>query len=62
MIDGVAFTGEGRLIRKATGFEQKKLKPRSPAFGFAGRASRDSGPPFDADQGTTDSSEEAQFS
>jgi len=45
-IDGGAFTGEGRLIRKATGFEQKKLKPRSPAFGFAGRASRDSGPPF----------------
>lgn len=29
-IDGVAFTGEGKLIRKATGYEQEKLKPRYP--------------------------------
>jgi len=25
---GVAFTGEGKLVRKATGYEQEKLKPR----------------------------------
>jgi hypothetical protein len=28
--DGVAFTGEGKLVRKETGYEQEKLKPRYP--------------------------------
>jgi hypothetical protein len=32
-IDGVSFTGEGKLVRKATGYEQEKLKPRYPASG-----------------------------
>ena len=31
--DGVAFTGEGKLVRKATGYEQEKLKPRYPTSG-----------------------------
>jgi hypothetical protein len=29
----VAFTGEGKLVRKATGYEQEKLKPRYPTSG-----------------------------
>src|SRR5689334_23150014 len=28
-----AFTGEGKLVRKATGYEQEKLKPRYPTSG-----------------------------
>jgi hypothetical protein len=32
-INGLAFTGEGKLVRKATGDEQKKLKPRYPTSG-----------------------------
>ena len=31
--DGVAFTGEGKLVREATGYEQEKLKPRYPTSG-----------------------------
>ena len=31
--NGVAFTGEGKLARKATGHEQEKLKPRYPTPG-----------------------------
>src|SRR5207245_9867523 len=31
--NGVAFTGEGKLVRKATGYEQEKLKPRYPTSG-----------------------------
>ena len=31
--DGVAFTGEGKLARKATGYEQEELKPRYPTSG-----------------------------
>src|SRR5579872_198873 len=38
LADAVAFTGQGKLLRKATGYEHKKLKPRYPAF--AGCASR----------------------
>ena len=33
LADGVAFTGEGKLVRKATGYEQEKLKPRYPTSG-----------------------------
>lgn len=32
-INAVPYTGEGNLVRKATGYEQKKLKPRSPTSG-----------------------------
>src|SRR5205085_1664994 len=32
-LDGVAFTGVGKLVRKATGYEQEKLKPRYPTSG-----------------------------
>jgi hypothetical protein len=40
-INGVAFTGEGKLVRKATGYEQEKLKPRYPTSGSrAARAER----------------------
>jgi hypothetical protein len=28
-----AFTGDGKLVRKATGYEQQKLKPRYPTSG-----------------------------
>jgi hypothetical protein len=31
--DSVAFTGEGKLVREATGYEQEKLKPRYPTSG-----------------------------
>jgi len=31
--DGVAFTGEGKLVRKATGYEQQTAEPRSPTSG-----------------------------
>ena len=31
--DGVAFTEGGKLVRKATGYEQEKLKPRYPTSG-----------------------------
>lgn len=30
LADGVASTGEGKLVRNATGYEQEKLKPRYP--------------------------------
>jgi Asp/Glu/hydantoin racemase len=37
----LAFTGESNLVRKATGYDQKKLKPRYPASGSrAARAER----------------------
>ena len=32
-INGIAFTGEGKLVREATGYEQEKLKPRYPTSG-----------------------------
>ncbi len=58
MPDGVTFTGEGNLVRKATGYEQKKLKPRSPVSGS--RAALAGLPAaIRAYQGPTDSSEEA---
>ena len=60
MINGVASTGKGNLVRKVTGYEQKKLKPRSPASGS--RAARAELPAaIRAYQGPTDSSEEALF-
>jgi len=31
--DGISFTGEGKLVRKATGYEQEKRKPRYPTSG-----------------------------
>jgi hypothetical protein len=31
--NGVPFTGEGKLVRKATGYEQETLKPRYPTSG-----------------------------
>jgi len=43
MPDGVTFTGEGNLVRKATGYEQKNLKPRSPASGSRAARADDSG-------------------
>ena len=39
---GVEFTGKGKLVRKATGYEQEQLKPRYPTSG-SGCASRASG-------------------
>ena len=33
LCNGIAFTGEGKLVRKATGYEQEKLKPRHPTSG-----------------------------
>lgn len=58
LADGVAFPGEGNLVRKATGYEQK-LKPGSPASGS--RAARTELPAtIRAYQGPTDSSEEAK--
>lgn len=57
-INAAAFTGEGNLIRKATGYDQKKLKPRYPASGS--RAARAELPAaIRAYQRPTDSSEEA---
>jgi hypothetical protein len=29
----LAFTGEGKLVRRATGYKRKTLKPRYPASG-----------------------------
>jgi hypothetical protein len=58
-INGVAFTGEGKLVRKATGYEQEKLKPRSPTSGS--RAARAEPPtPIGAYRLPTDFSDEAQ--
>ena len=34
MINGVAFTGEGKLVRKATLYEDRKPKSRDPASGW----------------------------
>jgi hypothetical protein len=39
-INGVAFTGEGKLVRKATGYEQEKAEAALSHIGFAGCASR----------------------
>src|SRR5437667_10834397 len=44
-INAVAFTAEGKLARKAGGYEHKKLKPRYPASEFTGWSSS-SCPPF----------------
>jgi hypothetical protein len=41
--DGVAFTGEGKLVRKATGYEQEKAEAALSHIAFAGCASRPSG-------------------
>ena len=41
--DGVAFTGEFKLVRKATGYEQEKAEAALSHIGFAGCASRASG-------------------
>ena len=41
--NGVAFTGEGKLVRKATGYEQEKAEAALSHIGFAGCASRASG-------------------
>src|ERR1043166_7487941 len=41
--DGVAFTREGNLVRKATGYEQEKAETALSPLGFAGGASRASG-------------------
>ena len=42
---GVAFTGEGKLVRKATGYEHKRLN--SSGIGSAGCATPSSRPPFE---------------
>ncbi|PYV96173.1 MAG: hypothetical protein DMG89_18445 [Acidobacteria bacterium] len=34
--NGVAFTGEGKLVRKATGYEQEKAEAALSHIGFAG--------------------------
>jgi len=41
--DGVAFSGEGKLVRKATGYEQEKDGVALCHIGFAGCVSRASG-------------------
>jgi hypothetical protein len=38
--DGIAFSGEGKLVRKATGYEQEKAEAALSHIGFAGCASR----------------------
>ena len=43
----VAFTGEGKLVRKATGYEQEKAEAALSHIGFAGCASRASGAPLE---------------
>src|SRR5215472_6473407 len=46
--NGVAFTGEGKLSRKATGYEQQRAGAALSRTGFAGCASRASGRPWSA--------------
>src|SRR3954454_8237817 len=41
--DVVAFTGGGKLVRKATGYEQQKAEAALSRIGFTGCASRASG-------------------
>ena len=54
----VAFTGEGKLVRRATGYERKTLKPRYPASGS--RAARaELAAAIGAYQRATDFSDEA---
>jgi hypothetical protein len=45
--NGVAFTGEGKLVREATGYEQEKAQAALSHIGFAGCASRASGAPLE---------------
>ncbi len=40
MPNGAAFTGTGKLVRKATGYEQKQAKPRYLTLGSTGCAGR----------------------
>src|SRR5215472_2558916 len=42
--DGVAFTGDGKLVRKAFGYEQEKAEAALSRIGFARCASRASAP------------------
>src|SRR5882724_10006268 len=44
--NGVAFTGECKLVPKPTGYEHKKLSPRYPAFAGGCRHSIDRSPIF----------------
>jgi hypothetical protein len=47
-VRGIAFNGEGKLVRKATGYEQEKAEAALSHTGFAGCASRASGAPLGA--------------
>ena len=41
--NGIAFTGEGKLVREATGYDQQQAEAALSHIGFAGCASRASG-------------------
>jgi hypothetical protein len=58
---GVAFTGEGTLVRQTAGYENEKLKPRYPTSGsWPARAERSA--PFGSYRWPTDFSDEANLS
>jgi hypothetical protein len=59
-INGVAFTGEGKLVRKATGYEQEKLKPRYPTSGSGPREPSFRRAPIGAYRSPTDFSDAAK--
>jgi hypothetical protein len=44
--NGIAFTGEGKLVRKATGYEQEEAEAALSHIRFASYASRASGAPL----------------